>query len=82
MQNYPLEVDAVKNIKFKKKKRIPKAAITAACIIVTAVIVAVGFIIGVVQDSLEPAINSSGDVIFCATAEYRERMKKGEKIDF
>ncbi len=45
-------------------------------------VVAVGFIIGVVQDSLETAINSSGDVIFCATAEYRDRMKKGEKIDF
>ncbi len=43
-------------------------------------VVAVGFIIGVVQDSLETAINSSGDVIFCATAEYRDRMKKGEKI--
>ena len=45
-------------------------------------VVAVGFIIGVVQDSLETAINSSGDVIFCATAEYREKMKKGKKIDF
>ena len=45
-------------------------------------VVAVGFIIGVVQDSLETAINSSGDVIFCATAEFRDRMKKGEKIDF
>lgn len=45
-------------------------------------VVAVGFIIGVVQDSLETAINSSGDVIFCATAEYRERMKRGEKIKF
>ena len=44
-------------------------------------VVAVGFIIGVVQDSLETAINSSGDVIFCATAEYRDRMKKGENID-
>lgn len=44
-------------------------------------VVAVGFIIGVVQDSLETAINSSGDVIFCATAEYRDRMKKGEKIE-
>ncbi len=43
-------------------------------------VVAVGFIIGVVQDSLETAINSSGDAIFCATAEYRERIKKGEKI--
>ena len=44
--------------------------------------VGVGFIIGVVQDSLETAINSAGDVIFCATAEYRERLKHGEKIDF
>ncbi len=45
-------------------------------------VVAVGFIIGVVQDSLETAINSSGDVIFCATAEYYDRMKKGEKIEY
>lgn len=44
--------------------------------------VGVGFIISVVQDSLETAINSSGDVIFCATAEYRERLKKGEKVEF
>ena len=42
--------------------------------------VGVGFIAGVVQDSLETAINSSGDVLFCATAEYRDRMKKGEEI--
>ena len=42
--------------------------------------VGVGFIVGVVQDSLETAINSSGDVIFCATAEYRERIKNGEEI--
>jgi serine/threonine transporter len=45
-------------------------------------VVAVGFIIGVVQDSLETAINSAGDVIFCATAEYSEKLKRGEKIDF
>lgn len=44
-------------------------------------VVAVGFIIGVVQDSLETAINSSGDVIFCATAEYKERLIRGEKIE-
>lgn len=42
--------------------------------------VAVGFIISVIQDSLETAINSSGDVLFCATAEYREHIKKGEDI--
>lgn len=45
-------------------------------------VVAVGFIVGVVQDSLETAINSSGDVIFCATAEYCEKLKRGEKIEF
>ena len=43
--------------------------------------VGVGFIVGIVQDSLETAINSSGDVLFCVTAEYRDRLKKGEKID-
>lgn len=35
--------------------------------------VAVGFIIGVIQDSVETALNSSGDVFFAATAEYRRR---------
>ena len=45
-------------------------------------VVAVGFIIGVVQDSLETAINSSGDVIFCATAEYMEWKKEGKKLPF
>lgn len=37
--------------------------------------VAVGFILGVVQDSLETALNSSGDVIFTATAEYHHCKK-------
>ena len=45
-------------------------------------VVAVGFIIGVVQDSLETAINSSGDVLFCATAEYREWLKEGRELPF
>ena len=39
--------------------------------------VGVGFIIGVIQDSVETALNSSGDVFFTATAEYYDRMKKG-----
>lgn len=39
-------------------------------------VVAVGIIISVVEDSVETAINSSGDVIFTATAEYYERNKK------
>ncbi len=45
-------------------------------------VVAVGFIIGVVQDSLETAINSSGDVLFCATAEYMQWKKEGKKLPF
>ena len=45
-------------------------------------VVAVGFIIGVVQDSFETAINSSGDVLFAATAEFREWMKQGKEIKF
>lgn len=44
--------------------------------------VAVGFIIGVVQDSLETAINSSGDVLFAATAEFREWQKQGKELPF
>ena len=42
-------------------------------------VVAVGFIIGVIQDSVETALNSSGDVIFTATAEYYDRMKAQAK---
>ena len=45
-------------------------------------VVGVGFIIGVVQDSLETAINSSGDAIFCATAEFREWKKQGKELPF
>ncbi len=45
-------------------------------------VVAVGFIIGVLQDSMETAINSSGDVIFCATAEYMQWKKDGKEIKF
>lgn len=37
--------------------------------------VAVGFIIGVVQDSVETALNSSGDVFFTAVAEFYDRRK-------
>lgn len=36
-------------------------------------VVAVGFIISVVQDSVETALNSSGDVFFTATADYYNR---------
>jgi serine/threonine transporter len=36
-------------------------------------VVAVGFIIGVVQDSVETALNSSADVLFTVTAEKSKR---------
>lgn len=38
--------------------------------------VAVGFIIGVIQDSVETALNSSGDVFLTATADYYDRKNK------
>ena len=44
--------------------------------------VGVGFVIGVIQDSFETALNSSGDVVFAATAEFRERIKKGIPVKF
>ena len=45
-------------------------------------IVGVGFIVSVVQDSMETALNSSGDVIFTATAEFLEWKKEGKKLPF
>ena len=44
-------------------------------------VVAVGFIIGVVQDSVETALNSSGDAMFTIASEMRERLKRGEKVE-
>ena len=43
-------------------------------------VVGVGFIIGVVQDSLETALNSSGDVLFTATAEYKAWRRQGKPL--
>ncbi|MBO6146444.1 MAG: serine/threonine transporter SstT [Lachnospiraceae bacterium] len=43
-------------------------------------VVGVGFIIGVVQDSVETALNSSGDVMFAAIAEYRQWLKEGKEL--
>lgn len=42
--------------------------------------VAIGFIVGVVQDSVETALNSSGDAFFTATAEYYDRKKRAKKM--
>ena len=38
-------------------------------------VVAIGFIIGVVQDSCETALNSSSDIVFTAAAEYAKERK-------
>ena len=43
-------------------------------------VVAIGFIIGVIQDSCETALNSSSDALFTATAEYRDWIKAGRKF--
>jgi serine/threonine transporter len=43
-------------------------------------VVAVGFIIGVIQDSVETALNSAGDVMFAATAEYIQWKKEGKSL--
>jgi serine/threonine transporter len=43
-------------------------------------VVGVGFIVGVVQDSCETAINSSTDILFTAAAEFSEWKKQGKKI--
>ena len=40
-------------------------------------VVGIGFIIGVLQDSCETALNSSSDVLFTATAEFAQRAKEG-----
>lgn len=45
-------------------------------------VVGVGFIVGVLQDSCETALNSSTDVLFTATAEYAKRRKEGKPIVF
>lgn len=44
-------------------------------------VVAVGFVISVVQDSFETALNSSCDVFFTAVTEYYYRAKNGEQVD-
>ncbi len=44
-------------------------------------VVAIGFIIGVIQDSCETGLNSSSDVVFTATAEYRAMIKAGKDVN-
>ena len=44
-------------------------------------IVAIGLIIGVIQDSCETALNSSSDVLFTATADYFIQLKEGKTVN-
>ncbi len=44
-------------------------------------VVGVGFIVGVIQDSAETALNSSTDALFTATAEFSKWRKEGKKIN-
>lgn len=44
-------------------------------------VVGVGFIVGVIQDSAETALNSSTDALFTATAEFAMWRKEGKKIE-
>lgn len=43
-------------------------------------VVGVGFIVGVIQDSMETMVNSSSDVLFTAVAELRQRRLRGEEV--
>ena len=45
-------------------------------------VVAVGFIIGVIQDSVETALNSSSDLLLSASAEFRQWRLEGKEINF
>ncbi|MCI1985908.1 MAG: serine/threonine transporter SstT [Lactobacillus sp.] len=45
-------------------------------------VVGIGFIIGVIQDSVETAVNSASDLLFAAAAEYHDVQKQtGQKVD-
>lgn len=45
-------------------------------------VVAVGFIIGVIQDSVETALNSSSDLLLSISAELRDWRLKGKNYDY
>ena len=45
-------------------------------------VVAVGFIIGVIQDSVETALNSSSDLLLSASSEFRQWRLEGKEIKF
>lgn len=43
--------------------------------------VGIGFIIGVIQDAVETAVNSASDLVFTATAEYAHLRRIGQPVD-
>ena len=43
-------------------------------------VVAAGFTLGVIQDAIETALNSSCDVLFVAAVEFGDKIKKGESL--
>ncbi len=45
-------------------------------------VVAVGFIIGVIQDSVETALNSYSDLLLSASAEFRQWRMEGKEIKY
>ena len=47
---------------------------------ISAQVIGVGFIVAVIQDSCETMINSSTDVLFTATADFKKQKKEGKKI--
>jgi serine/threonine transporter len=47
---------------------------------IAAQVIGVGFIVAVIQDSMETAINSSTDALFTATADFKRQKKEGKKI--
>lgn len=44
-------------------------------------VVGVGFVIGVIQDSVETAVNSASDLLFTATAEFYDLKRAGKPVD-
>ncbi|AMV63277.1 Sodium/dicarboxylate symporter [Pediococcus damnosus] len=44
-------------------------------------VVGVGFIIGVIQDSVETAVNSASDLLFTATAEFADLRRAGTPVN-
>lgn len=44
-------------------------------------VVGIGFIIGVIQDAVETAVNSAADLLFTAAGEYHDLRKAGRPVD-